>query len=57
MNSLLAVLPKLSEHLQIAQLCKDVSLTIEAIKKLFNGGTILFIGKLHSPEHDQDFSM
>ena len=57
MNLLLGVLPKLSEHLKIVQLCKGIGLTIDAIKRLFNGESISVTGKLHSPEHDQDFSV
>ncbi len=57
MNLLFAVLPKLSEHLRIAQLSKGIGLTIDIIKQLFNGEPIPFSGKLHSPEHDQDFSV
>jgi hypothetical protein len=57
MNLLLGVFPKLSEHLKIAQLCKGVGLTIDTIKQLFKGEAIPFSGKLHSPEHDQDFNV
>lgn len=32
-------------------------LTIEAVKKLFNGETVPFTGKLHSPKHDQAFNV
>lgn len=56
-NLLLEVLPTLSEHLRIAQLCKGVGVTIDAIKKLFNGETIPFTGKLRSPEHDRGFDV
>ena len=33
--------PRLNEHLRIEQLCNGVGLTVEAIKKLFNGQNIL----------------
>ncbi|GHT78910.1 mobilization protein BmpH [Bacteroidia bacterium] len=56
MNLLLGIFPKLNEHLQIAQLCKGIGLTIETIKKLFNGETVPVTGKLHSPEHNQSFN-
>jgi hypothetical protein len=57
MNLLLGIFPKLSEHLRIAQLCKGIGLTIETIKKLFNGETVPVTGKLRSPEHDREFSV
>ena len=56
-NLLLAVLPKLSEYLRIAQLCKGIRLTIEGIRKLFNGEIVSVTGKLHFPEHDRDSSV
>lgn len=57
LNLLLAIIPTLGEHLRMAQLCKGVGLTAEAIKTLFNGKSISFSGKLHSSEHDQDFNV
>ncbi|NDW11975.1 mobilization protein BmpH [Bacteroides sp. 214] len=56
-NLLFNVFPHLSERLRIAQLCKAVGLTIDAIKQLFKGDVITVTGKLHSPEHDQPFSV
>lgn len=56
-NLLLGVFPHLSERLRIAQLCKVVGLTIDTIKQLFNGEAVVVTGKLHSPEHDQSFSV
>jgi len=56
-NLLLGVFPHLSERLRIAQLCKAVGLTIDTIKQLFKGEPLSFTGKLHSPEHDQSFSV
>lgn len=57
LNLLLDVFPSLSERLQIAQLCKVVGLAIDAIKQLFKGEIVTVNGKLHSPEHDQSFSV
>ena len=57
MNLFFGVFPKLSEHLRIVQLCKGIGLTIESIRKLFNGEAVPVTGKLRSPEHDQDFSV
>lgn len=56
-NLFFGVFPKLSEHFRIIQLCKGIGLTVESIRKLFNGETVPVTGKLHSPEHDQDFSV
>ncbi|GAE86145.1 MobV family relaxase [Bacteroides reticulotermitis] len=57
MDLFFGVFPKLSEHLRIVQLCKGIGLTIESIRKLFNGEAVPVTGKLYSPEHDQDFSV
>lgn len=56
-NLLFNVFPHLSERLRIAQLCKAVGLTIGIIKQLFKGEAVTITGKLHSPEHDQPFSV
>ncbi len=56
-NLLLNVFLHLSERLRIAQLCKAVGLTIDIIKQLFKGEAVTITGKLHSPEHDQPFSV
>lgn len=56
-NLLLSVFPHLSERLRIAQLCKGIGLTIDATKRLFSGESLTATGKLHSPEHDQSFSV
>lgn len=55
MDLFFGVFPKLNEHLRIVQLCKGIGLTIDSIRKLFNGEPILFSGKLHSPGYDQSF--
>ncbi len=57
MDLFFGVFPKVSEHLRIVQLCKGIGLTVEVIKKLFNGETISIKGKLHSPEYNQDFNV
>lgn len=56
-NLLLSIFPHLSERLRIAQFCKAVGLTIDTIKKLFNGEAVMVTGKLYSPEHDQSFNV
>lgn len=57
MNLLFSVFPHLSDHLRIVQLCKGVGLAIDAIKKLVVGESVSFTGKLHSSEHERDFSV
>jgi hypothetical protein len=57
MDLFFGVFPKLSEHLRTVQLCGGIGLTVEAIKKLFNGEIVPITGKLRSPEHDQDFNV
>lgn len=52
-NLMVAVSPKLSENLRIAQLCKGIELAVDTIKQLFTGAEVLFTGKLHSPQHDR----
>ncbi|SHE82474.1 MobV family relaxase [Dysgonomonas macrotermitis] len=56
-NLLLSVFPHLSERLRIAQLCRGIGLTIDTIKQLFKGEAAIVNGKLHSPEHNQSFSV
>ncbi|MCC8197172.1 MAG: hypothetical protein LIP06_00960 [Tannerellaceae bacterium] len=56
-NLLFDVFPQLSERLRIAQLCKGIGLTIDTIKRLFKGEALTVTGKLHSPEHNQSFSV
>lgn len=56
-NLLFNVFPLLYERLGIAQLCKTIGLTIDDIKHLFKGETVTITGKLHSPEHNQSFSV
>lgn len=53
MDLFFGVFTKLSEHLRTV----GIGLTIEAIKKLFNGEIVPITGKLHSPEHDHDFNV
>jgi chromosome segregation ATPase len=52
-NLLVSIFPKLSENLQIAQLCREIRLTIDTIKELFTGKEVTVTGKLHSSEHDR----
>lgn len=56
-NLLFSVFPQLSERLRIAQLCKGIGLALEAIKQIFRGEVVTISGTLHSPEHDQSFSV
>ena len=56
-NLLFSVFPHLSERLRIAQLCKGIGLTIDAIKQLFKGEVVTVTGKLHSPKHNQAFNV
>ena len=56
-NLLFSVFPQLSERLRIAQLCKGVGLTIDAIKQLFKGEAVMVNGKLHSPEHNHSYNV
>jgi len=56
-NLLVSIFPKLSENLQMAQLCRGIGLTIETIKELFTGKEVTVTGKLHSSEHDRDFNV
>lgn len=55
LNLLFEIFPMLSERLRIAQLCKDIGLTIDATKRFFSGESLSVTGKLHSPEHNQYF--
>lgn len=57
MDLFFGVFPKLSEYLRTVQLCKSIGLTIETIKKLFNGEIVPITGKPHSPEHGQSFDV
>lgn len=57
LNLLYEVFPVLGERLRITRLCKAVGLAIDTIKHLFNGEAISISGKLHSPEHNQSFSV
>lgn len=56
-NLLFSVFPLLNERLRIAQLCKTIGLTIDDIKHLFKGEVVTITGRLHSPEHNQSFSV
>lgn len=56
-NLLDSIFPKLSENLQMAQLCKGIGLAIETIKEIFTGKEVIVTGKLHSQEHDRYFTV
>jgi hypothetical protein len=51
------VFPETGENLRIARLGSGIGLTVETIKRLFNGETITVTGKLFSPEHDRNFDV
>lgn len=57
LNLLFDLFPKLGGHMETVQLCKSVGLETDAIKKIFKGESVIVSGKLHSPEHDQSFSV
>jgi hypothetical protein len=56
-NLLVNIFPKLSENLQMAQLCRAIGLAVDTIKKLFTGDAVSYSGRLHSPGHDQYFDV
>lgn len=56
-NLLFEVFPNLSERLRMAQLCKGIGLAIDTVKQVFKGEPVPYTGKLHSPEHNQDFDV
>jgi len=56
-NLLVSIFPKLSENLQMAQLCRGVGLAIETIKEIFTGKEVTVTGKLYSQEHDHYFNV
>ncbi|MFV0331904.1 MAG: MobV family relaxase [Dysgonomonas sp.] len=56
-NLLFEVFPQLNERLRIAQLCKDIGLAVDAVKRLFKGEEIMITGTLHSPEHNRSFEV
>lgn len=56
-NMLVSIFPKLSENLQMAQLCRDIGLAIETIKEIFTSKEVTVAGKLYSQEHDQYFNV
>lgn len=49
LNLLFSVFPHLSERLRIAQLCKVAGLTIDTIKRLFNGEAVTITSKRAQP--------
>lgn len=57
MNLLCSLFPQLTENLRMAQLCKSIGLAVDTIKQLFKGEAVTVSGELHSPEHNQAFSV
>jgi len=57
MNLLFSVFPQLSEFLRMTKLCESIGLTIDTIKKLSAGETVVFTGELHSEEHQKNFGV
>jgi len=57
LNTLVEVFPQIGESLRMTQLCRGIGLAIDTIRKLFTGEAVSYTGKLHSPEHDRDFSV
>ena len=57
LNTLLDVFPQVAESLLITRLCKGIGLAVDTIKKLFTGEAVSYSGKLHSKDHDRDFSI
>jgi hypothetical protein len=48
----------MKEQLRIAELCRRIGFTIDAVKQLLRGITIpIYSGKLYSPEHKQYFEV
>lgn len=57
LNLLLDIFPHFKEHLRMAKYCKGIGLTTDTTKQLFERKDVAITGKLHSPEHDRDFSI
>jgi predicted RNase H-like nuclease (RuvC/YqgF family) len=57
LNLIMEVFPEMGENLRIASLGRGIGLTVETIKRLFNGETITVTGKLFSLEHDRNFDV
>ena len=57
LNTLLEVFPQIDESLRMTQLCRSIGLAVDMIRELFTGKAVPYSGKLHSTEHDRDFSV
>lgn len=57
LNLMFDLFPRLRERLPIAKLCKGIGLATDAIKTLLKGEAVTITGKLHSPDHSQDFEV
>ncbi|MBD8390422.1 MobV family relaxase [Dysgonomonas sp. BGC7] len=55
MDRLFEYFPVLSEYDFIMRLCELIRIPSEMVKHLFAGKVVIFSGKLHSPEHKQEF--
>lgn len=55
MDRLFEYFPVLSEYDFIMRLCELIRIPSDMVKQLFSGKVIAYSGKLHSPEHKQDF--
>lgn len=55
MDRLFEYFPVLSEYDFIMRLCELIRIPSNMVKQLFSGKVIAYSGKLHSPEHKQDF--
>lgn len=47
--------PVLSEYDFIMRLCELIRIPSDMVRQLFSGKVVSYTGKLHSPEHKQDF--
>lgn len=56
-NMLVSIFPKLSENLQMVQLCRGIGLAIETMKEIFTGKEVTVTCKLYSQEHDRYFNV
>ncbi|KAA6339449.1 Plasmid recombination enzyme [termite gut metagenome] len=58
LNLIHDLFPMMKEQLRIAELCRRIGFTIEAVRQLLKGLTLsIASGKLYSPEHKQYFEV
>lgn len=55
MDRLFEYFPVLSEYDFIMRLCELIRIPSDMVRQLFSGKVVSYTGKLHSPEHKQDF--